>query len=241
MHAAGPPLAAITFDYWNTLCRADPASTLERRKHAWHDVARARGIPVEPEVLDAVLEHVSGLHHEGWMSGVQFTADHALAAAGELLGSVLAPDDLTALGDAWMAASRRADVQLTPHCEVVIATLAARGVRLGIICDVGLTPSVLLREFLAAHGVLQHFSHWSFSDEVGVYKPRREIFDHALAGLGASAGEALHIGDIRRTDVAGARGAGMRAVRYRGVADDDDPTVEDAPLVVDDLRMLLDL
>ena len=175
------------------------------------------------------------------MTNVQFTADHALDVATVLLDSVLGAGDADALRDAWLHASRRADVTLTPHCTTVLETLAARGVRLGIICDVGLTPSVLLREFLAAHGVLAHFSHWSFSDEVGVYKPHREIFEHALAGLGARADEALHIGDIRRTDIAGARGAGMRAVRYCGVADDDDPSIEDAPLVFDDLRMLLDL
>lgn len=238
----GPaPLVAVTFDYWNTLCRADPASTLARRKKAWHDVARDRSLDVEVEVLDSVLEHVSALHHEGWMTGVQFTAEHALDAATVLLDSVLGEGDADALRDAWFDASRRADVELTPHCELVVETLAARGVRLGIICDVGLTPSVLLRGFLERHGVLRHFDHWSFSDEVGVYKPRREIFEHALAGLGASPHEALHIGDIRRTDVAGARGVGMRAVRYRGVADDDDPAIEDAPLVFDDLRLLLDL
>ena len=236
-----PPLVAVTFDYWNTLCRADPAATLARRKQSWHKVARERSLDVEVEVLDSVLEHVSALHHEGWITNVQFTAEHAIDAATVLLDSVLGEGDADALRDAWFDASRRADVQLTPHCETVVATLAARGVRLGIVCDVGLTPSVLLRGFLESHGVLQHFSHWSFSDEVGVYKPRREIFDHALAGLGSSAAEALHIGDIRRTDVAGARAAGMRAVRYRGVADDDDPTIEDAPLVIDDLRLLLEL
>lgn len=234
-----PPLAAVTFDFWNTLCRADPASMLERRKRAWRDVAVARNIAVEPEVLDGVLDVVSGMHHHGWMSNVQFTANDALEHAAELLASVLGAGDHDALETAWMQASSRSDIQLTPHCVEVLRALQQRGTRIGIVCDVGLTPSTILREFLAGHGVLDAFDHWSFSDEVGVYKPHVAIFEHALEGLGVNANEALHIGDIRRTDIAGARAVGMRPVRYTGVADDDDATTEDAPVVIDDLRLLL--
>ena len=32
--------------------------------------------------------------------------------------------------------------------------------------------------------------------------------------------DAAHVGDLRRTDVAGARAMGIRAIRYRGVFDD---------------------
>ncbi len=47
------------------------------------------------------------------------------------------------------------------------------------------------------------------------------IFRHALDGLGGvDPTEAAHVGDLRRTDIAGARAAGMVAVRYTGVADD---------------------
>ena len=174
------------------------------------------------------------------MTNEQFTADHALGLAAELLASVLGAGDAEALREAWFVASARADVALTPYCAEVLAGLRARGVRIGIVCDVGLTPSAMLRGFLEHHGVLWYFDHWSFSDEVGVYKPAAAIFEHALAGLAARPDEALHIGDIRRTDVAGARAAGMRAVRYRGVADDTDTSIDDADVVVDDLRALLD-
>lgn len=234
-------IRAVTFDYWNTLCRVDSSRTARRRKEAWHTVARERSIAVADEVLDAVLDHVSARHHEGWLANEQFTATHALATATELLREVLAPGDAEALRDAWFDASAAAEVALTPHCAEVLDALVAREVRLGIVCDVGLSPSVLLRGFLDAHGVLDRFSHWSFSDDVGVYKPHPAIFAHALAGLEVTAAEALHIGDLRRTDVAGAVGAGMTAVRYRAVADDDDPSVPDAPHVLDDLRELVAL
>jgi FMN phosphatase YigB (HAD superfamily) len=49
--------------------------------------------------------------------------------------------------------------------------------------------------------------------DVGHAKPRREPFDAALRALGVAAGEAVHVGDDERTDVRGALGAGMRAIR----------------------------
>ena len=58
-------------------------------------------------------------------------------------------------------------------------------------------------------------------DRVGTFKPDPVIFDHALSGLGGvDPHDAAHVGDLRRTDVAGALGRGVRAVRYTGVYDD---------------------
>jgi putative hydrolase of the HAD superfamily len=91
--------------------------------------------------------------------------------------------------------------------------------------------------------VLDLFDHWSFSDEVGCYKPAAAIFEHALAGLGVGSPErAAHVGDLRRTDAAGARAIGMTAVRYRGVFDDpppEDHDALDAHHVIDDHADLL--
>ena len=59
------------------------------------------------------------------------------------------------------------------------------------------------------------------------------IFDHALGGLGVDAAHAAHVGDLRRTDVAGARAMGMVAVRYTGVFDDDTQPEPEGDHVVD--------
>jgi FMN phosphatase YigB (HAD superfamily) len=41
-----------------------------------------------------------------------------------------------------------------------------------------------------------------------------------LRSLEASPGAAMHVGDLRRTDIAGAAALGMRTVRYRALHDD---------------------
>ncbi len=50
------------------------------------------------------------------------------------------------------------------------------------------------------------------SEDLGILKPDVEVFRHALAGLGAEAGGAVHVGDDFAADVEGAARTGMQAV-----------------------------
>jgi putative hydrolase of the HAD superfamily len=130
---------------------------------------------------------------------------------------------------------RTAPLRLAPGAEECLRGLKAADVRIGIVCDVGMTASPTLRERLNMFGVLRYFDHWSFSDEVGCFKPWPAVFEHALAGLGVDdPSSAAHVGDSRRTDVAGAQAMGMTAVRYTHFLDasaDDEP---EADHVLDD-------
>jgi putative hydrolase of the HAD superfamily len=81
--------------------------------------------------------------------------------------------------------------------------------RLGIISDTGITPGRVLRRVLEAAQVLRFFRATVFSDETGYNKPHRRMFETALAALEGTPSEALHIGDLLETDVAGAHCMGM--------------------------------
>ncbi|MEI2697671.1 MAG: HAD family hydrolase [Microthrixaceae bacterium] len=111
-----------------------------------------------------------------------------------------------------------------------------RGSASGSSATSGLAPSATLRRILAGHGLLGFFDHWSFSDEVGTFKPDPVIFEHALGRTRrrADPSEAAHVGDLRRTDVAGAQrswACTLGALRGRrstipGPADDGTDAVE---------------
>jgi putative hydrolase of the HAD superfamily len=62
------------------------------------------------------------------------------------------------------------------------------------------------------------------------------MFHAALDATGAEPGRAIHIGDLRRTDVAGARAVGMGTIRFAGVHDDgwteEDAVGEEADAVL---------
>src|SRR3954451_24033645 len=140
-------ISAVTFDFWNTLCQADVAATAQRRREAWVAVLSSRPLPVDPAVVHAVLDHVTEKHHAGWNANSQYTAEHAVEEAFALLGEVVGLDARDELWEAWLGASRRADIELTPGLAPVLSALDDAGIRIGIVCDVGLTPSLVLLEF----------------------------------------------------------------------------------------------
>jgi putative hydrolase of the HAD superfamily len=221
------PPRAVTFDFWDTLLRAPSAAeTRSARRQRLFDLLNESAVGPDDDALDAALAEVRHAFDRHWHDNVQFSGEQGVALLLDVLG--LEGDDewRRRVTDGFIGVGDPSLPPLTDNIERVLRELKARGVRLGIICDVGLAPSWILRSYLERHGVLDVFDHWSFSDEVGVYKPDPAIFDHALTGLGVPAGDAAHVGDLRRTDVAGAMAFGMTAVRYAGSNDDAMPAGE---------------
>jgi putative hydrolase of the HAD superfamily len=98
--------------------------------------------------------------------------------------------------------------------EGVFETLETLGhhYRLGIISDTGITPGRVVRQVLSRLGALGFFESMVFSDETGICKPHEDMFRISLRELGASPHESVHVGDLLKTDVAGAKKVGMRVI-----------------------------
>jgi FMN phosphatase YigB (HAD superfamily) len=222
-------MEAVTFDYWNTLCCEPPGGYLRgRRLEAMGNVLRDAGVGDAGAELAAAYDAAWLTYVASWEANGQYTGRHAARHIADHLESVyrLGVGVRRRLYDAFAAASDAGEAKLVLIDGVAEALRALRdfGIPLGIVCDVGFTASPVLRRHLEHHGLLSFFEGWAFSDEVGVYKPDRRLFEHALAGLGwPDPGRCAHVGDRRRTDMAGAVGLGMRAVRLTAVFDDDDP------------------
>lgn len=226
--AGASAIEAVTFDYWDTLMYVEGEALRDGR------------LAVVAELLaDIPLATLQEAHlgafrryQSSWRANRQFCApdaiDHMLTVLG--LGD---QGDRQGLIEAFSVGGLQTDLRPAAGIRECLEALRAAGVGLGIVCDVGLTPSSVLLAHLDRQGLLGYFDSWSFSDEVGVYKPDPAIFTHALAGLGGVPSTcAAHVGDRRRTDVAGARASGMTAVRYTGIFDDSAADEPDAPVVI---------
>jgi putative hydrolase of the HAD superfamily len=223
-------IEAVTFDFWNTLMYEEAGHLRGRRLGAWLGILEEAGFAVERQRLDAAFDDSWDHYVTAWKANQQFSAVDAAERILDRLGFDVPDGVRRELLVAFREAGNEAEIRPAPNASACLARLNRAGVRIGIVCDVGMTPSTALRRHLDRHGLLEHFAHWSFSDEVGVYKPAPAIFEHALAGLGGVAPDrAAHVGDLRRTDVAGAKAMGMTAVRYTGVFDDDTVDETDAP------------
>jgi HAD superfamily hydrolase (TIGR01549 family) len=230
---------AVTFDYWNTLCYEERGHLRGRRLDAWAGILEEAGFSAARDQLSAVFDDVWERYVASWTANEPFHAAQAAEHAIEHLGFRVPPEVRLALIEAFSSAGSGAELHLTDDVLDCLRRLKDAGLKLGIICDVGFTPSHILVAYLEGRGALAFFDHWSFSDEVGAYKPSPVIFKHALAGLGnPEPCRVAHVGDLRRTDVAGARAMGMTAVRYTGVADDDSTTEPEGDYVLSDHRGL---
>ncbi len=116
-------------------------------------------------------------------------------------------DDLAhALTEAHMGELRR-HLTFHPHHAAVLERLRGR-VRLAVCSN--FSHSDTARAVLADAGLLTHFDGVVISMDVGIRKPRPEIFRATLESLGTAPEETLHVGDNLEADVAGAAALGIR-------------------------------
>lgn len=101
----------------------------------------------------------------------------------------------------------RAPEHWVPYADAAttLGRLTARGVRLGVVSDVGWD----LRATFAHHRLDHHFASWVHSYEHHTEKPDPRLFHHACRELGADPAATLMVGDHPAKD-GGAAGAGLR-------------------------------
>ena len=201
--------------------------------------ALRRFLDLSEDEARALLEEAWARHDDAWKQVETFGPGRMAAYCLEARG-VFDDDQINELTREFEEASIQTGVDGVEGAQETLAALAAANIRLGLVCDTGFTPGRVVRQLLDDNGLLDHLEVLCFSDEVGVPKPGADIFDKALAELGVRPPEAVHVGDLRRTDIAGAQDVGMHAVRFRGVHDDHSDARE-ARIVIDRHEELLDL
>lgn len=233
-------IEAVTFDFWQTLLSERPGEMRALHVERWLEALGDAGHQVEHAVLHATFEASGNRFFERWRANDgQYTPADATAFICEQLGVPTSVELQDRLLDIFRIVGEAVDLQVAPGIEGCLRTLASAGVRLGIVCDVGMTAAPTLRTRLEREGLLGYFDAWAFSDETGWFKPAPEAFTPALRGLGVDdPTRAAHVGDNRWTDVAGALGLGMVAVRYRAFHDAPADTGPEATHVLDDHRDL---
>ncbi len=103
----------------------------------------------------------------------------------------------------------RGTARFHPHHAEILRELH-RTVRIGVCSNFSHAPTA--RGLLDEAGLLPHIDVVVISEEVGIRKPRREIFNAALERLGARREDTLHVGDNLKADVEGAAAAGLTSV-----------------------------
>jgi putative hydrolase of the HAD superfamily len=180
-----------------------------------------RGVAVEIAALEAAMP-AAWQRYDTLVDPAGGHPWHALMAM--LLGGAgIAADRIDPLVDWLWGEQPRANLWRAPIPDMVglARELAGRGVRVAVLSN----SEGRLAELLAEIGIADAFAAIVDSGRVGIEKPDRRIFDHTLAVLGATR-PGIHIGDSWPADIAGALGAGWRAIWFgRRATAVDDPRV----------------
>lgn len=100
---------------------------------------------------------------------------------------------------------------LVPGARELLQSLRARGYKIGVLSN-GFT--CVQHRKLSTTGLAPLVDLTVLSDDIGVTKPQRGIFDHAVALAATRPDRCLMVGDNPATDIAGAVAAGWRAIYF---------------------------
>lgn len=221
MSAFPRAVRAVTFDCWQTLIHeADWVVAHGLRVQALEHAARIAGLEPKPGDALRAFDAAWQRHMDLWSSQVASGAREVAHWALQELGLEPEGEGFEPLLVAFEEASHSGRVCEIDGARQTLLRLREAGVGAALICDTGLTPGRVVRQLLDREGLLEPLGATIFSDEWSLPKPHPRVFEAALEALDVPAEDAVHVGDLRRTDVAGARAVGMGTIRLKAMNDD---------------------
>ncbi len=220
----------ISIDFWNTIVVAHTNG--EERHKARYDalIERAAGYneSLTKDRIDQAHTYASQRFDEIWIDEQRTPNSPELVAFTlEKLGIRFSENETAEITRIYEESLMDGPPDLAPGVADAVKHLSEK-YKLAIISDTMFSPGRVLREFLHGHDILQYFSAFSFSDEVGVSKPHPKMYKKVLSETGTGVSGSFHIGDMQRTDITGAKAMGMGAILYTGVNESDkDQTTAD--------------
>jgi putative hydrolase of the HAD superfamily len=183
---------AIIFDYGNVLCGPQPQSELQ-------GMARILDMPE-----DAFLPIY-------WRYRLPY--DEARMDANSYWNQVASDCERTVNAEQIRALTQH-DVQSWSQPSPVMVEWARQlrqaGLRTAVLSNMPMDLRVYLTDVA---GWLPEFDHMTFSCDVRMVKPKPEIYEHCLQGLGVAASEALFLDD-RPENIEAARQLGIHAIEF---------------------------
>ncbi len=204
---APPAIEAVVFDWGGTLTPFHDVDLLDLWRMVALDLA-----PGDARELTRALE---GSEQRWWAttgaSGRSGTVTELLAVASAAVG-------LDVAGAVHRVAARHDLCAWTPHtvCDpdalLALHLVRTRGLRIGLLTNTH-WPRSWHSRWLARDGILDLFDARVYTNDLPFSKPHPDAFHAALASLGVrDPGAAVFVGDRPASDIAGARGVGMRTV-----------------------------
>jgi putative hydrolase of the HAD superfamily len=206
----------ITFDFWNTLFvdRDEEIRSEMRKSFALARLRRYKRRLRKDELESAFQAAQEEFEHQ-WNNYTASKMDGYVTTIARELKVDLSAEDHKSMVDFFETVLLQHPPVLVPNAVEAVRS-AKELMKVGLVCDAGFSPGTTLRKVLDANGIASCFDSFSFSNETGYLKPRIETFGKVLNDLRIRPEEAVHIGDLEHTDIAGAKRIGMKAIKFIG-------------------------
>lgn len=200
---------AITFDFHNTLVQCDPWFDIEIRTLCSRFLAWRGHGDADPALAADADRRYRTLREAIISHGHELTAEQCVAIVLDQLNLLHTPDEISE-GVSQIMMATLDDAQPVPGSILLIRELAHAGFPLAIVSSAVYHPFLVAA--LDRFGLSGYIQSVVTSASSGFYKSRPEIFWRALADVGATAEQSVHVGDSYKYDVLGGQRAGLRTV-----------------------------
>lgn len=207
----------ISLDIWNTLLKPNPDYSLKRAAAVRDVIAPALDLQ---EMHVRVKAASNQLGMESNRTGVQYGFEDRMNLVWENLPEEervegLTPGIIEKLDDAHgLIAVEYPPLLIEKDILSTLASLRDQAYHLAVVSNTGNLDGKHMRLVLDVLGVARYLDHALFSNEVGVAKPDRAIFDRLASDSNVDPSRILHVGDDLSADYLGARNAGMSSLLY---------------------------
>ncbi|MFI5145452.1 MAG: HAD family hydrolase, partial [Ignavibacteria bacterium] len=127
----------------------------------------------------------------------------------------LPKNDFDSVADFFEEVLLKYPSQLFDGVKDILPELAKK-YKLGITSDTAYTSGRILKKLLEKDGLLECFTGFTYSDEMGCSKPDPNMFRNTMWQLGSKAHETIHVGDNEYTDIQGAKEEGLKTILFTG-------------------------
>jgi putative hydrolase of the HAD superfamily len=205
---------SIFFDYGGTLFDYYPSNA-----EIWAKIANRLGVSINPE--DPRIREGMRLQSQEFdkidKEFRELSADelHRLNCLVLKAMGVGVEGSFEVVNAEFIAREQGKMFQIYPDVADTIQQIKRKGIKIGLLSNVGRCMAPSRRPSLQEHGILHYFDAIILSVEVDVWKPDKRIFELALREIGTpNPRDAMHVGDSLKADVRGARNAGLIPVLF---------------------------
>ena len=215
-------IKVITIDFWNTLFDSVDDTGILRNSARYKvliNTVNDLGISLDLDKLDEVMQKSWKYYNQIWLNEMRTPkVEEILKYIWENMNFKKNDKAFDYLVNFFENSILYFPPQLQPNVLSSLEILHKKYL-LAIISDTGFSPGRIMSKMMQECGILKYFTAFSYSDETGVSKPHPLAFNCILEKVNCKPENAIHIGDIERTDIEGAKSVGMYAIRYDGDKD----------------------